>query len=70
MIRCTRNHRTCSAYHRRLCEEYWAAREADEAALEQATALYESEVAEYKQQHRMITFKDWLTGSRQAVAAA
>lgn len=48
------------------------ARQADLERLEQVTALYPTEVEEYKRTHRLITLKDYLIGQRhhrQAVAA-
>jgi hypothetical protein len=63
-LRCSPKHPSCWPAHRQLVDEYRAARHADEQAMEQATALYPTEVAEYRRDHHLITFKEWLIGSR------
>lgn len=54
--------RKVSRYHREFMAAYYAAREADEQAREDAVGLYgpdSTEWAEYPH-HQMITFKKWL----------
>lgn len=59
----TKCHRRC--LHRQKVQEYRDARAAAEAAREDATGLYEAEVAEYG---RLITFKDWLIATAGAAS--
>ncbi len=58
---CTPRHRSCSAHHQQLCEDYWAARHAAELAREYETCHYRTEMAEYGP---IITFKQWLIGNK------
>lgn len=51
---------------RRFMETYWSARHAWVMACESATALYDAEVQEFKQQCPPVLFKDYLIGSRGA----
>lgn len=50
--------------HRYSVQDYRLARHAQQAQLEQVTALYPAEVAEWKATHPMITFRGWLEGHR------
>lgn len=59
--KCSPMHRSCTPMHCDLVESYRAARQADVEALEAATGLYDTEVREYRLDHRPLTFKRWLT---------
>lgn len=61
---------SASCLHRQLVEGYWAARECDERDLERETALYPAEVAEYRAERPLVTFKAWLIGHRRFERAA
>lgn len=62
---CSPRHPSCWPAHRVLVDAYRAARHADELAMESATAMYPAEVAAYKAEHPLITFRRWLIDSAQ-----
>lgn len=62
--RCSPKHPSCWPGHADLVDNYRMARHADLMALEAATALYPTEVREYVTERPLITFKQWLIGSR------
>jgi hypothetical protein len=51
--------------HRRLVQDYWAAREADSSAAEHASYGYARELADYRAAQPALTFRQWLEGHRQ-----
>ncbi|WGH20846.1 hypothetical protein QLT00_gp63 [Gordonia phage Commandaria] len=63
-LRCTRSHVQCSPYHARLVDEYRSERYRQEMDRERVCSDYATEIDEYNRTHDMITFKQWLIGSR------
>lgn len=61
---CSKGMRAChsACAHRAMVRDYQDARDAYEVELEAATALYPTEVADYKRTNPGITFRAWLEG--------
>lgn len=55
----------CSWHHANLVESYRAAAEAQQQQAEAASGGYTTELADYWETHRRLTFREWLMNYRE-----